>query len=163
MTEQNISGAVPETFQAASAPGLPPEVRASLDAVPSESEPDELPEAPKPKVPDHIDFGGGMRAELIAPEELTAGDVRPALRAFETEGRFGLADALAPVAIVSWALSDRHGKPLPPPSVDRAVLGKLTPKAYMQVVLAMTAYMPVIMPDSAFEQFSKDLESPTRA
>lgn len=160
MSTENISG-VPETFD--SAPELPPEVRASLDAVPSEPEPTELPEAEKPKVPDHIDFGNGQRAELIDPEELTAGEIRPALRAFETEGRFGLADALAKVAISSWALSDRQGKPLPPPSVDPAVLERLTPKQYMQVVLAMTSYMPVIMPNSAFEQFSKDLESPTRA
>lgn len=158
----DISGAVPETFQAA--PELPPEVRAALDGVaPGAVDATELPEAERPKIPDHIDFGNGQRAELIDPEELTAGDIRPALRAFQQDGRLGLADELARVAILSWRLNGKDGKPMAPPSVDPTVLERLTPKQYMQVTLAMASYIPVLMPDSAFDQFSKDLDSPTRA
>lgn len=144
MTDQpNISG-VPETFQAAPEPSLPPEVRAALDGVKDLADDEPVEE---PDFPERIDFGNGLFASLRHPSELTAGDVKAAVRGMERGSKFDFSDALAPAVIDAWNLQDANGKPLKPPSLDPASLDRLKPAQYMKLSTELWRYVQVLFPD----------------
>lgn len=144
MTDQpNISG-VPETFQAAPGPSLPPEVRASLDGVKDLADEEPVEE---PNFPERIDFGGGLFASLRHPSDLDAGDVMAAARGIEKRSQFDFAEGLIPAVVQAWNLSDRNGKPLKPPSMDPESLKKIRPAQYMKLVGAMQPYVEVLFRD----------------
>ncbi|MFF1469141.1 hypothetical protein [Streptomyces mirabilis] len=149
MSQPNISGQVPETFQAAPEPGMPPEVREALDRAKLPKEPEQAPEPVKaPEVPERIDFPDGRFVRFWRPDELESGDLRPALRGLEMEGRIGWVHGLAPGAIREWNLTAKKtGKPLLLPKDDSQAMDRLAPKEYAGITNVLMTYIDLVVPE----------------
>lgn len=140
-----MSDDVPETFKAA--PQLPPEVRASLDGAEKLVEPAEEPAVEEAKLPERIDLGDGQFVRFWPPEELESGDIRPALRGMELEGRIGWCHGIARGAIREWNLTAKKtGKPLPLPADDPDSMDRLSPKAYARITEVLLQYVDLVVP-----------------
>jgi hypothetical protein len=137
---------VPDTFKGE--PQLPPEVRASLDGGEKFVDP-EQPAAPEERLqlPERIDLGDGKYVRFWTPEELESGDLRPALRGLEVEGRIGWCHGLARGAIREWNLTAKKtGKPLPLPADDPDSMDRLSPQAYARITDVLLQYIDLVVP-----------------
>jgi len=126
------------------APTLPPELRASLDAVapPQALEPaspdrptylDEYPVEPVPAKPStagavaRVDLGGDQWADIRDPDQIRSGHRKAVTRRMSLNASMGsqvveVMEEVLAFAIVGWSLD------LPLPSVDRASLDELRPE-----------------------------------
>lgn len=156
MSQPNVSGQVPATFRPASdepdapaEPGLPPEVRAALD---KGQVVQEAPEPDKPEeelsLPERIDFGDGQFVRFWPPEELESGDIRPALRGMELEGRVGWCHGIARGAIREWNLTAKKtGLPLPLPKDDPDSMDRLSAGKYVKITNVLLLYVDLMVPE----------------
>lgn len=154
MSQPNVSGQVPDTFRpspvlpdAPAEPGLPPEVRAALDKGEAAQEAPKEPEK-EPLVPERLDLGDGKYVRFWPPEDLESGDLRPALRGMELEGRIGWCHGLARGAIREWNLTAKKtGQPLPLPADDPDSMDRLAPKAYASITNVLLLYIDLVVPE----------------
>lgn len=149
MSQPNISG-VPDTFRPAPEPeGMPAEVRASLDAVKTKEEPEaEKEAAPELDLPERLDFPDGRFVRFWRPDELESGDLRPALRGMEMEGRIGWCHGLAAGAIREWNLTAKKtGKPLLLPKDDPSSMDRLSPAEYAKITNVLLLYIDLVVPE----------------
>ncbi|MFE5369253.1 hypothetical protein [Streptomyces mirabilis] len=146
MSQLNISGQVPDTFKAAPEPqGMPAEVRASLDAVKPKEEPEP---AREPELPERLDLPDGRYVRFWPPEDLESGDLRPALRGMEVEGRIGWCHGLAKGAIREWNLTAKKtGKPLLLPKDDPESMDRLAPLEYAKITNVLLLYIDLVIPE----------------
>lgn len=148
MSQPNISGQVPDTFRP-EPQGMPAEVRASLDAVKPKEEPEaEREPAKEPELPERIELPDGRYVRFWRPEDLESGDLRPALRGLEVEGRIGWCHGLAAGAIREWNLTAKKtGKPLLLPKDDPDSMDRLTPKEYAAITNLLLLYIDLVVPE----------------
>lgn len=149
MSQPNISGQVPDTFKAPPPEqGLPPEVREALDKTKPVEVDEEAPAQPQLEVPERIDLPEGRYVRFWLPEELESGDLRPALRGLEVEGRIGWCHGLAAGVVREWNLTAKKtGKPLLLPKDDSQAMDRLTPKEYAAITNVLMTYIDLVVPE----------------
>lgn len=149
MSQPNISGQVPDTFKAEQAePGMPREVREALDRAKPVEPAEEAPVRELPEVPERIDLPDGRYVRFWRPDELESGDLRPALRGLEVEGRIGWCHGLAKGAVREWNLTAKKtGKPLLLPQDDPDAMDRLAPKEYAAITNVLMTYIDLVVPE----------------
>jgi hypothetical protein len=109
---------------------------------------------------ERVDLGGGDFAILRHPEELSAGDIRAAMRVLESGSYMGFGEALMPTVVKVLHCSTRHGKPIVPSRRNLGWIDSLPPKAYVKLAAVIAKeYVPFLTPDL---DESDDPDSPTR-
>jgi hypothetical protein len=128
------------------APALPPEVRAGFDKAEElmEEEDDTPPPEPIPAEATLPGIGGGedVLVWFTPPEDLVAGDIKPAMRALSLGGLPDFCDALAVAVIPRWTCKTKAGMHIKPPSRNPKAMNEITTQQWLHLCRYLALYLP---------------------